>query len=303
MSSDWQYWYRNYIQKYPRLKSLIGGAVVKRDEPVVDQLEQFVREREKCSICLEDQGFPLAVMTNCDHVFHLLCVLELLKKGHNRCPECRKEIFGIEPFVKGRVTDLTEQEIPRTHELFLFALSRDPIAMIGLEAVALALITAFGEYLHPDRVDSKGNTALILACKKGLAEVALSLIERFGDKVRPDHANLMGDTALIWSCSKGMSEIALKLIERFEGASRPEQVNSTGETAFMLACLKGLNMVALRLIEKFDAMILPSQTSKYGQTALIVACEKGLSDVALALIERFERGVRPEQVNSTGTLL
>ncbi len=43
----------------------------------------------KCSICLEIYHLPIVLI--CGHTY-CRCCIEILKKSHNKCPECRNHI-------------------------------------------------------------------------------------------------------------------------------------------------------------------------------------------------------------------
>ena len=52
-----------------------------------------------CSICLEDDSYNELHVTNCNHIFHLTCILKINQEQHKNtlfnilnCPMCRNKI-------------------------------------------------------------------------------------------------------------------------------------------------------------------------------------------------------------------
>jgi len=59
--------------------------------------------------------------------------------------------------------------------------------------------------------NDQGDTALIMACRRGMKDVALRLSEL--PDIEVNAMNKKGDTALIWACCNKMNVVALRLLE------------------------------------------------------------------------------------------
>jgi len=57
-------------------------------------LKEFDHDKEECPICLN--YLHKARELPCNHKFHLICLLQLIKNGDKKCPVCRRS-FENEP--------------------------------------------------------------------------------------------------------------------------------------------------------------------------------------------------------------
>ena len=64
---------------------------------------------EMCPVCYEEIKKYGFCVTNCTHVFCMDCMVKAIKKGHDNCPICRKELCSTptDPVVSER--EQTEQ--------------------------------------------------------------------------------------------------------------------------------------------------------------------------------------------------
>ena len=140
----------------------------------------------------------------------------------------------------------------------------------------------FQEYLLQHQVDvnsfanSSGDTALMLAAKKGRADVVTALLEAGAN---PNATNDVGMTALMWAAWNGHVNVLDALLEN--GASI-NATNNHGDTALRLAAECGYFNVVARLLE-LDGIHV-NATDGFGKTALMCAAWNGHVDVVKALL-------------------
>lgn len=69
--------------KRVRVEDCVKGSEAKR---------RCVRERESCTICLEEfEAGSEALCMPCTHIFHAGCIVKWLNESHY-CPVCRFEV-------------------------------------------------------------------------------------------------------------------------------------------------------------------------------------------------------------------
>jgi len=91
-----------------------------------------------------------------------------------------------------------------------------------------------------------GQTALMIACRKGLEKVALALLRRDGAEAQDVNARDMnGTTALVFAATSGLHETVVKLLKR---GAKPNLRATGGLSAFELAAAAGHCDVAVALI-------------------------------------------------------
>ncbi len=71
----------------------------------------------------------------------------------------------------------------------------------------------FSIYIGNCIIDDNGDTALLVACRRGCGEFALDLLDIHGEDCCPWACSVDGDTALILACKARMEDVALKLLD------------------------------------------------------------------------------------------
>ena len=49
----------------------------------------------ECVICLENIDRESVVALKCGHVYHVDCIISLIKKRNRKCPKCRERITWV----------------------------------------------------------------------------------------------------------------------------------------------------------------------------------------------------------------
>ena len=73
--------------------ALFAASSAGHSEVVEYLLSRGAEKVEVCCICLDDLDGDMIAIDSCQHQFHLKCVIDLLKTGHNRCPLCRATFY------------------------------------------------------------------------------------------------------------------------------------------------------------------------------------------------------------------
>ena len=171
----------------------------------------------------------------------------------------------------------------------------------GLGTVALKILDFGAHACRLGQVDGwNGNTALIMACSNGMETVALKILEFGADVCNVGHVNKIGETALFSACRHFRSNVALKILEFGADACRLGQVSEYGSTALILACLYALDTLALKILEFGADVCNLGCANKRGNTALMMACSEGLDAVALKILKCGAAACRLGQVTSNG---
>lgn len=145
------------------------------------------------------------------------------------------------------------------------------------------LLAAFQRF---EERDTRGSSALILACEFGKVSCAKRLIE---DGAEIDKGNAEGTTGFMLACSEGHECVVSILIQK---GAQVDKSNIAGVTGFMMSCWSGHDNVVLQLIHKVDI----EKSAFFGETAFIMACRHGRESVVEKLIEVAEI----EKVNGQG---
>lgn len=90
-------------------------------------------------------------------------------------------------------------------------------------------------------------------CEQGKQDAAIRFIDVYGFKSKPDKINEKGNTALMCAIKAEARDVAIKLIDTFGLECNPSQVNNTGNTALMFACVFKMDDVANKLIEMYTS--------------------------------------------------
>jgi len=129
--------------------------------------------------------------------------------------------------------------------------------------------------------DAKGNTALMVAARKGEAAKVAKLLPWS----KPDEINVDGQTALMLACKKGRAECAKLLAP----ASDVNRLDILGDTALIWALRAGSDACARTLLD--DPRTNVSQQGSHRHSALIEAIRAAGKDGDQALVrEIFLRG-------------
>jgi len=75
----------------------------------VDAADEAI-QGDSCGICLESlelENYP-NVAGQCSHSFHYTCIMDWMKRNHNNCPLCRKELFDLPTY--NMIENITKME-------------------------------------------------------------------------------------------------------------------------------------------------------------------------------------------------
>jgi len=126
------------------------------------------------------------------------------------------------------------------------------------------------------RVNDKGDSALIVACRSNYVEIAKALVER-GVSVNED--SFSNSSPLTASAMRGYQDLVTYLLEK---KANVNNVTNSGDTPLSLAIWKNHPPVALKLLEaKADA----SRIDSFGDTVLVDACKGGDLELVKKLLE------------------
>ena len=148
------------------------------------------------------------------------------------------------------------------------------------------------EYVNPDRLDSRGQTALSWASRNGHDGVVKLLLEREG--LGPDRIDNYGKTPFSWAARNGHDGVVKLLLER-EDVS-PDRPDNFGQTPLSCAAKKGRDGVVKLLLERED--VSPDASDNCGQTPLLLASKSGCDQVVRLLLE--QEGVSPNAPDNYG---
>lgn len=85
---------------------------------------------EECSICYEIIENKNKCITDCKHVFHLKCILLLIKNNELKCPLCRNDIIKQEQYknpIRNRNRLLLEENIEYLNSLYFVTQNQNSI--------------------------------------------------------------------------------------------------------------------------------------------------------------------------------
>ena len=127
----------------------------------------------------------------------------------------------------------------------------------------------------PDFPDSKGNTPLHLAARRGYYKAVCQLLAATPGR---DITNHLGHTSLHLAADRGYSAIISVLLKH---GFRSDMRNNQGQTPLHLAT-KSCRFEAVR--ETLAAITEPDATDIFGYTALHLAADKGLVEITKSLL-------------------
>jgi FOG: Ankyrin repeat len=226
-----------------------------------------------------------------------------LKKNLNYAVKLNEIKISHEIVEKMSTRTLTDEIDDEMNMIFILALENKN------EIVSKALIRQ--NLCDLTYINSKNETAILIACKNDLKETALEILEKkFVTSKNIDgydelmyasyngmtdvvtrlisleccnsYCNYKGETALSIACRRNNSKIAEEIMDsrKFD----PSVVDEAfGNTALMYACAARLEIVALRLLETGNSK--PEHSNKYGETALMIASSRGLENLSNKLIK------------------
>lgn len=128
-----------------------------------------------------------------------------------------------------------------------------------------------------DARNSRGATALFIACDKGFAQIASLLITKGANLSIPTDA---GISPLIVSVQRGRVDLVRLLAAR--GCDVDHQESATGRTALMFACELGHRTIAEALLMNHASADIEESTAE-GKTALMIAVESNHADIIITL--------------------
>lgn len=128
-----------------------------------------------------------------------------------------------------------------------------------------------------DARNSRGATALFIACDKGFAQIASLLITKGANLSIPTDA---GISPLIVSAQRGRVDLVRLLAAR--GCDVDHQESATGRTALMFACELGHRTIAEALLMNHASADIEESTAE-GKTALMIAVENNHADIIITL--------------------
>lgn len=149
----------------------------------------------------------------------------------------------------------------------------------NVEELAAALHTT-----HPNQTDSRGSTALTIACYYNNKEAAKLLLDA---GAAPDLIDGMGNSALMGACFKGNYEVASLLLAA--GATIDMQ-NANSATALTFAATFGQSGIVKLLLEKGANPFIKDRFGKnpvdYAEVQHNELCYEMLAAAANSLLQR-----------------
>ena len=249
-----------------------------------------------CVFCMESMlQYRGAIRTDCQHVFHLPCLIENFRKQPPNesgepnliCPSCRRsqtrpgQLLYNEAALSQELLHASEQGFETVVRALLEArVSSDAADLQGYRAlhkaalannlgVALLLI---GGGTSVDQTDNQGFTAVDLASMSGHRAMVETL------------SAAIGVSPVFYWVAYGFSEDIKQWIERGEDLENTR--NSEGSTLLHIAAARGRSEIAEQLLDYAQTLNLSiiDCLNNNRQTPLCAACDNGQTAVARLLL-------------------
>lgn len=134
------------------------------------------------------------------------------------------------------------------------------------------------------KIDSQGNTALILAVQKLQIRIAEMLINKMSDEAINSVNKKYGESALTYAIREDLDVVTKILIKRMASDTLNITDNKGKNTLLMMAAYKGSEEITGMLLDKMSDEVINS-CDIFGNTALTFAVYKNHGKVAKMLIE------------------
>lgn len=181
--------------------------------------ESKIIQMSPCSICFEMISEQSEITTNCNHLFHEICLQTWLLQ-HDTCPLCRK----TRPLKVYTLLDAIDDDDIEKITDFLANGVDGTLALIRAcnygDKDVIELLLEHG--VNPNG-EMDGSTALTEAAEEGSADI-IELLLDYGANI--NHKDRDGVTAFMWAAGEGNLEAVTLLLNR--GASVHHKDNDGG---------------------------------------------------------------------------
>jgi len=154
-------------------------------------------------------------------------------------------------------------------------------------------------------INNKGETPLILCCKKKYSNLALMLLDYGSDDIWLSHTDNRGLHALFHACNNKMESVILEILEFGSIHCKLNLIEPKNEyTPFMIACKHKLTFVVLRMLEFGEDDCLLSHIPKDNfTTPLILLAQNEMVSIIHYILNNFPKSCNINHITKTGKSL